>query len=130
MKKLLFPFIVWFSFLSALAQEKSKNNGFENEDIYVSGTFSYLSKDYDDEEISLFTFAPAIGYFVNNKTSIELGLLFGSSENKYFDIYNIENIYNVESKTTNFGARLGFVNFLNPEKNSLSFLVEQSLTIV
>ena len=113
-----------------MAQEKSKNNGFENEDIYVSGTFSYLSKDYDDEEISLFTFAPAIGYFVNNKTSIELGLLFGSSENKYFDIYNIENIYNVESKTTNFGARLGFVHFLNPEKNSLSLLVEQSLTIV
>ncbi|MDG1110591.1 MAG: hypothetical protein P8N22_02300 [Polaribacter sp.] len=130
MKKLLFPFIVWFSLLSALAQEKSKNNGFENEDIYVSGTFSYLSKDYDDEEISSFTFTPAIGYFVNNKTSIELGLLFGSSENKYFDIYNIENIYNVESKTTNFGARLGFVHFLNPEKNSLSLLVEQSLTIV
>jgi len=67
---------------------------------------------------------------VNNKTSIELGLLFGSSENKYFDIYNIENIYNVESKTTNFGASLGFVHFLNPEKNSLSLLVEQSLTIV
>ena len=67
---------------------------------------------------------------MNNKTSIELGLLFGSSENKYFDIYNIENIYNVESKTTNFGARLGFVHFLNPEKNSLLLLVEQSLTIV
>ena len=110
MKKLLFPFILWFSLLSALAQEKSKNNGFANKDIYVSGTFSYLSKDYDDDEISSFTFAPAIGYFVSNKTSLELGLLFGSSENEYF------NIYNVESKITNFGAGLGIVHFFNPEK--------------
>lgn len=117
MKKLLLP--VLFTMLCILnvnAQEKEKNTGFSNGDVYVSGAFNYISTSTEEygyeDDTSSFTLAPSVGYFVKDDLALECSLIYSYSDGRY---YTGEKI-----RTTVFGVSIGAVHFFTPT-NKFSF---------
>lgn len=78
MKKVLLTAAAVFAFGFANAQEKNESSeGFENGDVFLSGSFNISSKKYsenDNFKENEFTVAPKIGFFVTDNIALGLGL--------------------------------------------------------
>ncbi|MCO6162620.1 outer membrane beta-barrel protein [Flavobacterium sp. NRK F7] len=74
MKKLLFAAVAVFAFGVANAQEES-NGGFSNGDLYATGSLSISSTKMGDVKSDGYSFAPGVGYFVNENIALEAGLI-------------------------------------------------------
>ncbi len=103
MKKLLFAAIAVLGLTNVNAQEENvTTGGFEQGDLYVSGTVGYNSFSQGDADSNALTFSPTAGYFVSDNIAVELGLTIGSGEDT------------AKTKTSSFGGSLGATYFFTP----------------
>ncbi len=104
MKKLLFAAIAVLGLTNVNAQEENvTTGGFEQGDLYVSGTVGYNSFSQGDADSNALTFSPTAGYFVSDNIAVELGLTVGTGEDT------------AKTKTSSFGGTLGATYFFTPE---------------
>ncbi|SNR15479.1 outer membrane beta-barrel protein [Tenacibaculum jejuense] len=106
---------------SVKAQEENKVEGFQKNDVYISGRVSYGVSFLSDSGRSseAFIFAPSVGYFVSDKIALDLGVVFSSSfvENSFLG---------QQEKKQEFGFRLGGDYYFTPQKR-FSFLIGADL---
>lgn len=116
MKKLLFMAAVAVFGLTGLnAQDDSSTGGFENGDLYVSGSVGFNSFKAGEAKSNSFNFSPSAGYFISDNIALELGLEVGSTKDADDD------------KTSSFGVNLGGRYFFTPS-NQFSFTVGAALS--
>jgi len=111
-KLLLITAIAVFGFTVNAQEETSR--GFENGDVYASGTVGFTTTSVADFDSNEFNFSPSVGFFVTDNIAIEAGLTFGSSED--FS----------EDKASTFGGTLGANYFFTPA-NDFSFTLGAGL---
>ncbi|MCD2259357.1 outer membrane beta-barrel protein [Psychroserpens luteolus] len=109
-KLLLIAAVAVFGFTNVNAQDENTTGGFEEGDVYVSGTVGYNSTKEGDLKTNRFDFMPTVGYFVSENIALEANLSIGSAENA------------ADDKTTTFGGGLGATYFFTPA-NQFSFTV-------
>jgi len=117
MKKLcLVAVFAIISMVSVNAQENESTSvgGFEQGDVFISGSAGFETTKFGDAKTNGFTFSPSLGYFVSDNIAVEFGLTIGSAENES------------EVKATTFGAQLGANYFFTPE-NAFSFTLGAGL---
>lgn len=115
-KPLLFIAIAIFSISSINAQEKEETNyGFEDKDVFISGSLRYSNEKNGDSENNFFSFRPSVNFFVSENVSINGGLIFNTS--------NFSNTINtLNSDNSSFGGSLGATYFFTP-KSKFSFML-------
>ncbi|QXP59126.1 outer membrane beta-barrel protein [Olleya sp. HaHaR_3_96] len=120
MKKLLFTAaIAVLGFTSVNAQDEMTTvGGFEEGDVFVSGTVGFGSTSVADVDASSFSFSPSVGYFISDNIALELGLTVGSNKGYDFD----GDLDFSEDKSSSFGANLGANYFFTPD-SQFSFTV-------
>lgn len=107
MKTRLFYAITLFSMTLINAQEKEETNyGFDEKDIFISGSIGYKSIKQGDFKSNSFSFSPSVGYFLSENISLDAGLIFSSLNNNQF----------IDQEESSFGGSLGATYFFNPLK--------------
>lgn len=109
MKKLLLSAVIAVLGLSQVnAQDEDATGGFNNGDLYVSGSLGFDSSKQGDFKSNSLDFSPSVGYFVSDNIALELNLLVGSTKDVDDD------------KTSRVGGGLGATYFFTPS-NQFSF---------
>jgi opacity protein-like surface antigen len=108
MKKLLLSAAIAVLGLSQVNAQDGTTGGFNNGDVYVSGSLGFNSYKYGNSKINSLDFSPSVGYFVSDNIALEFNLLVGSTKDEDDD------------KTSSFGAGLGANYFFTPA-NQFSF---------
>lgn len=108
MKKLLLSAAIAVLGLSQVNAQDDVTGGFNNGDLYVSGSLGFNSTKQGDFKSSGVDFSPSVGYFISDNIALELNLLIGSTKDEDDD------------KNTSIGAGLGANYFFTPT-NQFSF---------
>jgi outer membrane protein len=100
MKKVLFSAVALLAFGFANAQEEAATpaEGFSKGSIFLSGTVGYSSEKQDDLKVNSYVVAPRVGYFINEKIALGLGLGFGNGKVEF------DGETAAENKTVEFSA--------------------------
>ncbi|WP_458626967.1 porin family protein [Winogradskyella sp. PC D3.3] len=111
MKKLLFTAAVAvLGFTNVSAQDEAATGGFEQGDLFVSGSVGFNSSKTGDAKSNDLNFSPSVGYFISENIALEVNLMIGSGEDEF------------DTKTTDLGAGLGATYFFTPA-SQFSFTV-------
>lgn len=114
MKKTLF-LCVSLLFLNSLSAQEDTDYGISKGDIFLSGTMSYINEKQGNQERSIFSFSPAVEFFVSDHWALNGGLLFNTGK--------VETEPPTPSTLDQnaLGLQLGTSYFVTPE-NQFSFL--------
>jgi opacity protein-like surface antigen len=97
MKKTLLSLTALFAFGVASAQEEPATAGFQNGDVFISGTLAFSSEKTGDFKSNQFTVSPKVGFFVSNNIAVGVSLAYLSANQDISDSFDV-----YEQKTTGF----------------------------
>lgn len=131
MKKLLFTAaIAVLGFTSVSAQEQTTVGGFDQGDIFISGSVGFGSTSQGDIKGNQFEISPKVGFFVSDNIAIgaTLGYASQTSERPAINPTTLE-LVDAEDKTTAFSAGV-FGRYYATPVNQFSFFAELSASFV